>query len=146
MIWLIEVALVLLLVLGGFKLLTGGKGTDRREALTLRRVDAYIETIRRERRNSELAAMSDMELRDLLHSGASNLRVARQRRLWTVLGASVVTLTASVVAAEQDGIRGFAIALVVGAIVGYGLWEFLGRRMREPLERRGIDVERLLVE
>jgi hypothetical protein len=146
MIWLIEVALVLLLVLGGFKLLTGGKGTDRREALTLRRVDAYIETIRRERRNSELAAMSDMELRDLLHSGASNLRVARQRRLWTVLGASVVTLTASVVAAEQDGIRGFAIALVVGAIVDYGLWEFLGRRMREPLERRGIDVERLLVE
>ncbi len=146
MIWLIEVALVLLLVAGGFKLLTGGKGTDRREALTLRRVDAYIETIRRERRNGELAAMSDMELRDLLHSGASNLRVARQRRLWTVLGAGVVTLTASVVAAEQDGIRGFAIAIVVGAIVGYGLWEFLGRRMREPLERRGIDVERLLVE
>ena len=90
--------------------------------------------------------MSDVELRDLLHSGARNLKVARQRRLWVVLGAGAVTLTASVVAAEQDGIRGFAIALVVGAIVGYGLWEFLGRRMREPLERRGIDVERILVE
>ncbi len=127
-------------------LLTRGKRTDEREALTLRRVDAYIETIRRERRNSELVAMSDIELRDLLHSGARNLKVARQRRLWVVLGAGAVTLTASVVAAEQDGIRGFAIALVVGAIVGYGLWEFLGRRMREPLERRGIDVERILVE
>lgn len=146
MILLIELALVLLLIGGGFKLLTGGKRTDAREALTLRRVDAYIETIRRERRNAELVAMSDTELRDLLHSGARNLRLAKQRRLWTVLGAGVVTLTASVVAAEQDGIRGFAIAVVVGAIVAYGLYEYQGRRMREPLERRGIDVERLLVE
>ena len=146
MVWLIELALVLLLIGGGWTMLNRGKQGDKRDSLIMRRVDAYIETIRRERTNAELSAMSDMELRDLLHSGASNLRVARQRRLWTVLGASVVTLTASVVAAEQDGIRGFAIALVVGAIVGYGLWEFLGRRMREPLERRGIDVERLLVE
>ncbi len=146
MIWLIELALVLLLIGGGYKLLTGGKGTDRREALTLRRVDAYIETIRRERRNAELVAMSATELRDLLHSGARNLRLAKQRRLWTLLGTGAVTLVASIVAAEQDGIRGFAITAAIGAIVAYGLYEFLGRRMREPLERRGIDVERILVE
>ena len=146
MIWLIEAALVLLLVGGGFRLLTRGKATDERESLTLRRVDAYIETIRRERQNSDLVGMSDTELRDLLHSGARTLRLARQRRIWVMLGAAAVTLVASIIAAEQNGIQGFAIALVVGAVVSYGLFEFLGRRMREPLERRGIDVERLLVE
>ncbi|RYG32095.1 MAG: hypothetical protein EON93_11810, partial [Burkholderiales bacterium] len=63
---LLQIALVLLLMGGGWTLLTRGKVTKEREALTLRRVDAYIETIRRERSNSELVAMSDSELRDLL--------------------------------------------------------------------------------
>jgi hypothetical protein len=147
MIWLIEIALVLLLVAGGWKVLTGGgKGTDKREALTMRRVDAYIETIRRERRNAELAAMSDLELRDLLHSGARNLKIAKERRGWVLIGTGVATLVSSFIAAEQDGLRGFAIVLVVGAVVGYGLNEYLTRRAREPLERRGIDIERLRVE
>ena len=35
--------------------------------------------------------------------------------------------------------------LVCGAAV-YGLYEYFGRRMREPLLARGIDVERLRVE
>jgi hypothetical protein len=146
MIWLIELALVLLLVGGGFKLLARGKGTDKREALTLRRVDAYIETIRRERSNPALAAMSDSELRDLLHSGARNLRIAAERKGWTLLGVAAVALFCAIVAASQDGLRGFAIAIVVGALAVYGLNEFLSKRMREPLERRGIDVDRLRVE
>ena len=41
---------------------------------------------------------------------------------------------------------GFGIAIVIDALVLYGLNEFLGRRMREPLTARGIDVERLRVE
>lgn len=146
MIWLIELALVLLLVGGGWTLLSRGRRTDEREALTLRRVDAYIETIRRERSNAALVAMSESELRDLLHSGARNLRVASERKGWSLLAAGGVTLFSAIVAATQDGMRGFAIAMVVGAIVTYGLNEFLNRRMREPLEQRGIDVDRLRVE
>jgi hypothetical protein len=146
MIWLIEIALVLLLVGGGWTLLSRGKRTDERESLTMRRVDAYIETIRRERTNRDLVAMSDTELRDLLHSGARNLRLASERKGWTLLGAAGVTLFSAIVAASQDGLRGFAIALVVGGLVTYGLNEFLGRRMRQPLEQRGIDVDRLKVE
>ena len=34
----------------------------------------------------------------------------------------------------------------LSVVVLYGLNEFLGRRMREPLTARGIDVERLRVE
>lgn len=146
MAWLIELALVLLLIGGGWTLFSRGKRTDERESLTLRRVDAYIETIRRERTNKALVAMSDSELRDLLHSGARNLRIANERKSWVVLGAAAVTLFAGIVAASQDGFRGFAVVLVVGALVTYGLNEFMTRRMREPLERQGVDVDRLKVE
>ena len=146
MISLLEIALVLLLVGGGWTLFNRGRRTDMRESLTMRRVDAYIETIRRERTNKDLVAMSDTELRDLLHSGARNLRVATERKGWTLLGAAGVTLFSAIVAASQDGLRGFAVAMVIGAIVTYGLNEFLSRRMREPLEQRGIDVDRLTVE
>ncbi|WP_127753709.1 hypothetical protein [Devosia sp. 1566] len=59
---------------------------------------------------------------------------------------AAVALFCAIVAASQDGLRGFAIAIVVGALAVYGLNEFLSRRMREPLERHGIDVERLRVE
>lgn len=143
--WL-QIALVLLLVGGGWTLLTRGKVTKEREALTLRRVDAYIETIRRERRNPELVAMSDSELRDLLHAGARNFRVASQKRGWFLLGVGGATLFSAIAIASQDGWRGFGIAVVVGAIVAYGLNEFLVRKARAPLERYGVDVERLTVE
>lgn len=143
--WL-QIALVLLLVGGGWTLLTRGKVTKEREALTLRRVDAYIETIRRERRNPELVAMSDSELRDLLHAGARNFRVASQKRGWFLLGVGGVTLFSAIAIASQDGWRGFGIAMVVGAVVAYGLNEFLIRKARAPLERYGVDVERLTVE
>jgi len=146
MIWLIELALVLLLVGGGWTLMTKGRHTDQREALTMRRVDAYIETIRRERQNAELAAMSDTELRDLLHSGARNLRAAEQKKGWTLLGIGAATLIAASVVAMQEGWIGFGITATIGAIVAYGASEFLNRRMRAPLERRGIDVDRLTVE
>ena len=143
--WL-QIALVLLLIGGGWTLLTRGKVTKEREALTLRRVDAYIETIRRERRNAELVAMSDSELRDLLYAGARNFRVASQKRGWFLLGVGGVTLFSAIAIASQDGWRGFGIAVVVGAIVAYGLNEFLVRKARAPLERYGVDVERLTVE
>jgi Flp pilus assembly protein TadB len=146
MIWLIELALVLLLVGGGWTMMNKGRHTDKREALTLRRVDAYIETIRRERRNGELMDMSDTELRDLLHSGARSLRAAEQKKGWTLLGVSAGTLVAATVMASVEGWVGFGVTAVVGAIVTYGVNEFLNRRMRAPLERRGIDVERLTVE
>ena len=143
---LLQIALVLLLVGGGRTMLTRGRRTDRKDALTMRRVDAYIETIRRERNNPELAAMSDSELRDLLHSGARNMQVAEQKKNWVLLGCGVATLLAAIVVANQEGWMGFGIAFAVGAIVTYGLNEFLIRRMREPLARHGIDVERLKVE
>lgn len=147
MIWLIEIALVLLLVGGGWTMLTRGRQSEKREALTMRRVDAYIETIRRERRNPELAAMSDSELRDLLHSGARNLKVAEQRKGWIVLGIGVATIiAAAVVGSQEGGWLGFGTVAAVGAIVAYGTNEFLARRMRAPLERHGVDVERLTVE
>ena len=143
---ILQIALVLLLIGGGWTLLTRGKVTRAREALTLRRVDAYIETIRRERSNRDLVAMSDSELRDLLHSGARNYRVASQRRGWIVLGVGAVTLLAGIAVGSQDGWRGFGISVVIGAIVAYGVNEFLLRQSRAPLERHGIEVERLTVE
>lgn len=146
MIWLIEIALVLLLLGGGWTVLTRGRQSDKRDALTMRRVDAYIETIRRERRMPELAAMSDMELRDLLHSGARNLKAAEQRKGWTVLGVGLGALVAASVAGSQEGWLGFVIVAAIGAIVAYGTNEFLSRRMRAPLERHGIDIDRLMVE
>lgn len=142
----IQIILLLLLIGGGWTLLTRGKVTKEREALTLRRVDAYIETIRRERRNAELVSMSDSELRDLLHAGARNYRIANQRRGWFLLGVGAVTLFSGIVVATHDGWRGFGIAALVGAIVAYGVNEFLTRKARAPLERHGIEVERLTVE
>lgn len=143
---LLHIALILLLIGGGWTLLTRGKVTKERDALTLRRVDAYIETIRRERRNPELVAMSDSELRDLLHAGARNFRVANQKREWFLLGVGAATLFSAIVIATHDGWRGFGIAALVGAIAAYGLNEFLARKARAPLEKHGIDVERLTVE
>ncbi|KKB80134.1 hypothetical protein VW35_06795 [Devosia soli] len=144
--WLIQIALVLMLIGGGWSILSRGKVTRTREALTMRRVDAYIETIRRERTNRELVAMSDSELRDLLHASAHNYRQALLRRGWILLGAGAVTLFSAIVIASQDGWRGFGITMAVGAVVAYGLSEFLARRARLPLEKHGIEVERLTVD
>lgn len=146
MMWLLGIGLALLLASSGWSMITRGRrGTDR-DSLTMRRVDAYIETIRRERKHAELAAMSDSELRDLLHSGAHNMRVAGERKTWSLLAVGGVTLFSAAIAANQDGLRGFAIVMVIGALVVYGLNEYLSRRMRAPLEQRGIDVERIRIE
>ena len=126
----------------------GGRSrhSSERDDVTARRVEAYMATIRREGKNPELAAMSDAELRDLLLSGARNLRIDNERRMLVLAGGAVVGVLAAVMVATQDGLRGFGIALVVAAIVLYGLNEILVRRSREPLLVRGIDVERLRVE
>lgn len=144
--FLIQIALVLLLVGGGLTLLTQGKANKRREALILRRVDAYIETIRRERFSPALAAMSDSELRHLLCAGAHNLRIETRKRLWVLLGIGAVTLFGAILMGSQDGWRGFGATAALGLAIGYGASEYLARRARAPLERQGVDVERLRVE
>lgn len=143
---LVEILAALLIIGGIVAYFLRNKRDAEREAVTERRVDAYIETIRRERKNPDLSAMSDTELRDLLLSGARNLRIQAERRTYLLFGGTIAALLAAVIVATEDGMRGFGIAILVGAMVLYGINEYLGRRMREPLEAKGIDVERLRVE
>lgn len=143
---IIEIALALVLVGGVISYMTRGRRTADRESMIDRRVNAYIETIRREAKNPELAAMSDSELRDLLLSSAHNLKVQRDRRMYLLFGGVLVGLIGAILVATEEGSRGFGVALLVAALVLYGINEFLGRQMRMPLEEKGIDVERLRVE
>ncbi|HZY67342.1 MAG TPA: hypothetical protein VFE52_02075 [Devosia sp.] len=143
---IIEIALALILVGGVAHYMTRSRRMSGRASLIERRVDAYIETIRREGTNRELSAMSDNELRDLLHSSAHNLRVQRERRMYLLFGGVLVGLIGAVIVASDEGARGFGVALLIAALVLYGINEFLGRQMVAPLEQKGIDVERLRVE
>jgi uncharacterized protein YjiS (DUF1127 family) len=146
---LLEFALLVLVIFGAATLamrMIGSRAAAERESVIERRVEAYMATIRRERTNPELAAMSDEELRDLLLSGARNLRIENDRRLMALLAGSVVGLVAAILAATQNGLQGFGVAIVVAALVLYGMNEILVRKSREPLVSRGIDVERLRVE
>ena len=142
----LEFGLVLLLIGIALSYLFRGRAVAAKQAMTERRVDAYIETIRREQNNSELTAMSDTELRDLLLSSAHNLKVQRDRRMYLLFGGVVVAIIGAILVATEDGYRGFGVALLVGALVLYGINEFLGRQMIAPLLAKGIDVERLRVE
>ena len=143
---LVEITLALLLLGGAVSFFVRGQRDEKREAMTERRVAAYMETIRREAGHSELRAMSDTELKDLLLSSAHNLRVERDRKGWVLLGVAAVALIAAILIGAQDGTRGFAITMAVGALAVYGLNEFLVRRIREPLIERGLDLDRLKVE
>ena len=142
----LEFGLVLILAGIAASYLLRGRVAASRQTMVERRVEAYMETIRRERSNPELAAMSDTELRDLLLSSAHNLKVQRDRRLYLLFGGVVVALIGAILVATEDGYRGFGVALLVGAVVLYGINEFLGRQMIAPLLAKGIDVERLRVE
>jgi hypothetical protein len=142
----IEIVLVVALVGLGVSYLFRGRREAEREQVLERRVDAYMHTIRREGDNPVLSAMTDTELRDVLLSSARNLRIQSERKWYLILGGAIVAFFAAIMVATQDGTRGFGIAILVGAIVLYGVNEFLGRRMRDPLVARGIDVERLRVE
>jgi hypothetical protein len=146
MLILLEVALVLILIGGVVSYATRGRRQTTRDSMIDRRVEAYMETIRRERKHPELADMSDNELRDLLASSAHNLKVQRDRRMYLLFGGVMVGLLGAIVVATQEGGRGFGVALVIAALVLYGINEFLGRQMAAPLEAKGIDVERLRVE
>jgi hypothetical protein len=142
----LEFGLVLVLIGMVVSYLFRGRVVAAKQAMTDRRVEAYIETIRRERSNPELTAMSDTELRDLLLSSAHNLKVQRDRRMYLLFGGVVVAIIGAILVATEDGDRGFGVALLVGALVLYGINEFLGRQMIAPLLAKGIDVERLRVE
>jgi hypothetical protein len=146
MIILIEIAIVLALLGLGGNFLFRRKRDSERQGVIDRRVEAYMQTIRREGSNKELAAMSDLELRDLLLSGARNLRLEAERRWFLLIGGGLVAFFAAVMVATQEGMQGFGMTLLVAALVLYGLNEFMGRRMREPLIAKGVDVERLRVE
>jgi hypothetical protein len=143
---IIEIALALILVGGVVHYMTRSRRLTDRGTMLDRRVDAYIETIRREGTSKELVAMSDSELRDLLQSSAHNLKVQRDRRMYLLFGGVLVGLIGAILVATEEGTRGFGIALLVAAVVLYGMNEFLGRQMVAPLEQKGIDVERLRVE
>jgi hypothetical protein len=143
---IIELAVVVIAVGLVASLFMRRRRTAERETLMERRVEAYMQTIRRQADNAELAAMTDLELRDLLLSGARNLKMAAERRFYVLAVGGGIGLIAAITAASQDGLRGFGIGLAVAAVIIYGVWEFLGRRMREPLEGRGIDIDRLRVE
>jgi hypothetical protein len=143
---IIEIALALILVGGVVHYMTRSRRAADRGSIIDRRVEAYIETIRREGTNKELVAMSDNELRDLLQSSAHNLKVQRDRRMYLLFGGVLIGLIGAILVATEEGSRGFGIALLVAALVLYGMNEFLGRQMIAPLEQKGIDVERLRVE
>ena len=143
---ILEFGLVLVLAGMAASYLLRGRAASAKQAMTERRVEAYIETIRRERSNPELSAMSDTELRDLLLSSAHNLRVQGERRVYLLFGGVVVAVVGAILVATEDGSRGFGVALLIGALVLYGVNEMLGRQMIAPLLAKGIDVERLRVE
>ena len=146
MVVLLEIALVLgLLGIVGSYFFRGRRIAERQQVIE-RRVEAYMQTIRREGGGSELAAMSDVELKDLLLSSARNLRVQAERKWYILLGGGAAALLAAIAIGTEEGTRGFGIVLLVAAVALYGINEFMGRRMREPLVARGIDVERLRVE
>ena len=142
----LECGLVLVLIGMALSYLFRGRAVAAKQSITDRRVDAYIETIRRERSNPELTAMSDSELRDLLLSSAHNLKVQRDRQLYLLFGGVVIALIGAILVATEEGFRGFGVALVVAAMVLYGINEFVGRQIKAPLVAKGIDVERLRVE
>lgn len=146
MIILLEIALVLALVGVVASLLLRGRKAAEREAVAGQRVEAYMKSIRREAPTPELAAMSDSELRELLMSSARNLRLQSERRWYLLIGGGFLGFLAAILVATEDGTRGFGIAMLIAAVVLYGINEYLGRRMRAPLEARGLDAERLRVE
>jgi hypothetical protein len=125
--------------------LSGRRGAERHQVME-RRVEAYMQTIRREGGDNVLNRMSDPELRDVLLSAARNLRVQAERRWYMVFAAGFGAALAAIAVGTQHGMQGLAIVVVVATIALYGLYEFLGRRMREPLLAQGIDIERLRVE
>lgn len=143
---LLEIGLVLIALGVVASMVMRGRRSEERAALTERRVEAYMQTIRRERSNPELSAMNDTELRDLLLSSAHNLKIEGERKSWVLLGVAAVSVVAGIVFANQNGVAGFGIALAVGAVAIYGLNEFWTRRMIDPLVARGIDIERLKVQ
>ena len=146
MVILIEIALVLALVGLVVGMLLRGRRAAERESVAGQRVEAYMQTIRREAPTPELAAMSDGALRELLLSSARNLRLQSERRWYLLIAGGFIGFLAAILIATEEGTRGFGIAMLVAAVVLYGINEYLRRRMRAPLEARGLDAERLRVE
>lgn len=133
------------LIVGCVAFVIRGRENERAQIMK-QRVHAYMQTIRREADKPELAAMSDDELRDLLLASAYNLRQQADRRWFFLIVGIVAVFVAALVVAIENGSMGFGVSLIIGALALYGLNEYIGRRMREPLTARGIDVDRLRVD
>jgi hypothetical protein len=145
------VPLLAVLVVGAVIVLTANHLLrNRREADRLqvmeRRVQAYMSTVRREAGNTPLNRMNDLELYDVLMSAAQNLRAQAERRWYYLVGVGFIAGLAAIAVGTQQGMQGFGIVALVAAVALYGIYEFLGRRMREPLVKQGIELERLRVE
>lgn len=144
MILMFEVALVAALVAA----LVLALGTKRRarvaEALIAQRVEAYTATIRRE--GGPLAALGPVELADVLTMAARNLRQQGERRWFGLVIGGFLGFLSAIFIGTQQGTQGFVLTLLVVAAVLYGLYQYIGRQMREALERQGIEPDRLRVE
>lgn len=143
---LIEIVLAIAVVALVVSYLMRGRREAERQDVIERRVEAYMQTIRREGGTSELAQMTDVELKDLLLSSARNLRLQMERKWYLLLGGGVVGFFGAILVGTQDGARGFGITVLLAGLVLYGINEFITRRAKEPLAAHGIDAERLRVE
>lgn len=146
MVLAIELALVAALIFWAFSSWSRGRRDARRETRELRRVDAYIETLRRERPHPALAAMGDAELREVLHGLMRGLHLARETRKSVVLIGAALTIAAAGVLGWAFGPLWSATGLALGALVVLGLYVVLDRRARAPIARYGLDIERLRVD
>lgn len=145
------IPLLVVLVIGAVVVLTAnhllrGRRNAGRLAMMERRVQAYMATVRRQAGDTPLNRMNDLELYDVLMSAAQNLKVQAERRWYFIVGAGFIAGLAAIAVGTQQGMQGFGIVVLVAAVALYGINEFLGRRMREPLVALGIDIERLRVE
>jgi type II secretory pathway pseudopilin PulG len=87
---LIEIVLAVAVVALVISYLMRGRREAERQDAIERRVEAYMQTIRREGGSSELAQMTDVELKDLLLSSARNLRLQMERKWYLLLGRRVL--------------------------------------------------------
>jgi len=146
MVGVLQIVLVILGV-GLIMALTGGRsGTDRKKDMIARRVEAYIETIRRTGEPDHLNKMSDAELSDILTAAARRLHAQRTNRMIVTIAAAVAAVVIAMFFGAESGIQGFIIAGVIGAAATYGINAVLERRTGEWFRDNDLEPDRLAVD
>lgn len=145
MIWLFELALV---GTGFFLLLMflNRSGQAYVTEHTEKRVDAYMQTIRRTGEPSALNDMNDSELRDILLASSRRITRYRANRIILLTIVSFATLIVAIFMAANSGLQSFAASIVVGAIAGYGIDRILERNMHAWVERQQLGIDRLTID